>query len=148
MKSANYFNGGTGAYGGSFAGYHFEIICLHAAHPIAGTVQQITSLSNSSLQPKEISLPNSLKVNFKNEQITLQPNILYIPTKKNFESGDAFFLSNEDQWFVFQITVGWCITSSQSTGTECHLVFVVPARGQFTSEQHCKTLRSIEQAKL
>jgi hypothetical protein len=152
MQSQNYFNGGTGAYGGSFAGYHFENICLHAL-PFAQTVQRIVSVNDSTIQPRELSIPTAQHVNFK-IQIEPLPNVLYVPTKKNFESGDAFYF-NEGELFVFQITVGAshpvkahgldniCALFHRNHPAiqNCHLIFVVPAEGQLNSKQNITTLK-------
>jgi hypothetical protein len=156
MESQNYFNGGTGAYGGSFAGYHFEFMCLDAP-PIAGTEQTITPLT-SDIQTRILSIPSSQKVDFnkQREQIDLQQNIFYIPTKKIFESGDAFFWSNENELFVFQITVGrshpvkahgldeickLIPMNKKGLIQKYHLVFVVPAQGQLSSSQQLTTTK-------
>jgi hypothetical protein len=153
MKSQNYFNGGIGAYGGSFAGYHFENICLHAL-PIAQTVQKIFSLNGLGIQPRELSIPTAQHVNFKIEQIEPLPNVLYVPTNKNFESGDGFYF-NEGELFVFQITVGashpvkahglddiCALFLNHRAIQNCHLIFVVPAQGQLNSKQNITTLKA------
>jgi hypothetical protein len=156
MQSVTYFNGGTGAYGGSFAGYHFENICLHAL-PIAQTVQKIFSLNGSTIQPRELSIPTVQYVEFRIQQLEPLPNVLYVPTKKNFESGDAFYF-DAGELFVFQITVGAShpvkahgldticalFQPPERVIENCHLIFVVPAQGQLNSKQNITTLKDEE----
>jgi hypothetical protein len=155
-QSVSYFNSGRGAYGGSFAGDLFHNICLHAL-PIAQTVQQIISLNDSTIQPRELSIPT---VQYVDTSISIQqleplPNVLYVLlTKTNIESGDAFYF-DESELFVFQITVGASHPVNahgldnicalfQTAGRvieNCHLIFVVPSQGQLNSKQNITTLK-------
>lgn len=148
-QSANYFNGGPGAYRGSFDGFHFEAVCLTAI-PLAEHIHEVTSLNNSGLI-KELSIPPSRKVNFRDDQ-TVESDVLYIPTSKNFESGDAFYLSN-NELFVLQITIAEThpvkanglqkifdfFRNGGISNFTCHLVFVVPKDGKLVNKQNITT---------
>jgi hypothetical protein len=144
----DYFNGATNK--DSFAGYHFENICLYG-RPIAQTVQRIVPFCSTN-QPRELPIPTAQHINFKIQQIDLVPNVLYVPTEKNFESGDAFYLNEEGELFVFQTTVGefhpvkarglnniYALFRDTAVIENCHLIFVVPTQGQLNSKQNIIT---------
>jgi len=143
--SANYFNGGADAYGGSFAGFHFENICLQAI-PYAGKTHQITFLSSSPssddvLFPvRHVTVPResaTLPCDWI-ESKALRKNVHYLPKSKTFESVDSFFVNDENELFAFQITIaqahpvkshGLRTIVSAFTPLDlanCYLIFVVP----------------------
>lgn len=165
-KSVDYFNGGTGAYGGLFAGYHFENIC-HIALPITGKHFRISSLRSSEgdesinhVNEKTTIFVPSTVCNLSTDDWSRTPferNVYYIPLKKNLESGDSFFLSDDGVLHVLQITVGKSHpVKAHGLGIifnafpadqvqTCRLVFVVPSQGQLVTPQNITRMADDQQ---
>lgn len=146
----NNFNQGFGATRGSPAGLIIEKVCLRS-DPIQG-IHHITALTDHPRQCKTLNIPTPpCFVDFTHNPPLVQKNVLYVPVQKNFASGDAFYLNEENELIVFQVTVeenhpvemsglnNICDKFSNHTILNYHLVFVVPSNGQLNSRQNMHT---------
>jgi hypothetical protein len=148
-ESLNYFNQGLGAKGGTGAGDLFQKLCLGICR-IAGPYTITTFPSDNPVVEKILQVPtDGVLTDFKceSESIVIRQNYLYIPAQKNFESGDAFYLSPENELIVIQVTVGYShpvkmnglVKISELFAdfpiSNYHLVFLVPTNPQLNSRQ-------------
>lgn len=144
----------SGAYGGGDDGNQFESACLRY-FKISGVNFTAKPLTND-LKEIDLTFPQHrefLANNWEDQKNYLEPNILYIPTYRNMESGDAFCqMVIDGKWtlVVIQCTIAETHSVLQNglkTIRDCYtknsglqvddtvIMFMVPKNSKLKTEQ-------------
>lgn len=146
------FNGGI--FSGGEDGKLFEYLCLNVFTLLERSFE-IVSLYNSNLT-QLITVPTIKTILTPNwRTVTLEQDVLYVPSHGTMESGDAFCLLNVQgvpSVIVFQITIaefhpvkmqGLRVISDRFSNVgQQYLVFVTPQNGKLCTPQNLLTTES------